>query len=48
MIGRSAWLTAHPTVFRAMTGMHPDEYVLPGLTIDLEVYRTTEPYRREA
>jgi len=34
-------------LFRSMTGMHPDEYVLPGLTLDLETYRGTKPYRRE-
>ena len=34
-------------LFRAMTGMHPDEYVLPGVTPDLETYRSTKPYRRE-
>lgn len=34
-------------LFRAVTGMHPDEYVLPGLTIDLDAYRGAEPYRRE-
>jgi hypothetical protein len=34
-------------LFRVVTGMHPDEYVLPGVSIDLETYRDTKPYRRE-
>lgn len=34
-------------LFRTMTGMHPDEYVLPGVEIDLKKYRSTKPHRRE-
>lgn len=34
-------------LFRTISGMHPDEYVLPGVEIDLGVYRAKEPYRRE-
>lgn len=35
-------------LFRSLTGMHPDEYVLPGVSISLDEYRSTKPYRREA
>ncbi len=35
-------------LFRGLTGMHPDEYVLPGVTIDLAAYGATKPYRRES
>ncbi len=35
-------------VFRTMTGMHPDEYGLPGVSIDLVEYRGKKAYRREA
>jgi hypothetical protein len=34
-------------MFRTMTGMHPDEYVLPGVDIDLRAYRKGKPTRRE-
>ena len=26
-------------MFRSLTGQHPDEFVMPGVTIDLEAYR---------
>ena len=28
-------------VFRELTGVHPDEYEFPGVTIDVATYRTT-------
>jgi len=34
-------------LFRTMTGMHPDEYVLPGVETDVQTYRKTKPYARE-
>jgi hypothetical protein len=33
-------------VFRTLTGMHPDEYVLPGVEIDVQAYRKGKPTRR--
>lgn len=33
-------------IFRAQTGLHPDEYILPGVEIDLAKYRTTKPRSR--
>ncbi len=34
-------------VFRSLTGMHPDEYILPGVDIDVQAYRKGKPSRRE-
>ena len=34
-------------LFRSMTGLHPDEYVMPGVEIDVKAYREGKPSRRE-
>jgi len=34
-------------LFRSIYGMHPDEYVLPGVTIDLKAYREGSVSKRE-
>ena len=34
-------------MFRSIYGMHPDEYVLPGVTIDLKAYREGSASKRE-
>lgn len=34
-------------LFRTMTGLHPDEYVLPGVEIDLASYRKHAPRARK-
>lgn len=34
-------------LFRTITGMHPDEYVLPGVETDVQTYRKTKPYARK-
>lgn len=53
MIGRSAWLTQHPTVFRAMTGISVPEYrhivtELEGTYAAAERRRLARPDRRRA
>jgi hypothetical protein len=35
-------------MFRSLTGMHPDEFVMPGVDIDVRAYRKGRPSRREA
>ncbi len=34
-------------IFRSLTGFHPDEYSMPGVTIDLAAYRQAEPIATE-
>jgi len=34
-------------MFRTMTGFHPDEYEMPGVSIDFEVHQSAPPEARK-
>ena len=34
-------------MFRTMTGFHPDEYEMPGVSVDFEVHQSAPPEARK-